>query len=132
MKVQEFDKQRKALLKEREAAIKSIDKRYNKIVKKFIEAHSPVKEGVVYELVKDGIKRRGFKRFVIYDLDVTSFTSSDRKRSHYFIRAAGWWLNEDNVPTKRDDMTVFGVGNPAVFKESDNQEHKPHPEADKK
>ena len=45
------------------------------------------------------------------------------------ITVGGWWLNSENIPTKWDDMTVSGIGNPAVFKVSENQINHKHPDS---
>lgn len=126
MKKGEFLKQRKALQKKLEAYKKEIDKAYSKIAKQFILEASPVKEGKVYELKENGTKRRGFKRFVIYDHDYTIY------KEHINIRVGGWWLDADSVPSKWDNMTVTGVCNPAVFELSKDQTNKPHPDKKKK
>lgn len=123
MEIKEFIKQRKQLKKELELAKDAIDKKYTKIHDDFIEANTEVKKLSVYELVRNGIKRHGFKRFVIYDRSVSTFDN------HAMIQVGGWWLNSENVPTKWDSFTVFGVSNNAVFVLSENQIHLPHPDA---
>lgn len=126
MKKTEFLKERKALNKKLDAFKKQINKEYTKITKQYVYANSPVKENKVYELKENGIKRRGFKRFVVYTHDISFF------KDHVSIRASGWWLDAESVPSKWDTMTVTGVCNPAVFVLSENQTNKSHPEKNKK
>ncbi|MNU09540.1 hypothetical protein D3C72_2561730 [compost metagenome] len=45
------------------------------------------------------------------------------------ITVGGWWLNENNTPSKWDNMTVEGVSNPAIFKLSEDQTANDHPES---
>ncbi len=126
MKTAQFLKQRKDLQKKLGAFKKNINKEYAKITKSYVLANSPVKEKKVYELVENGIKRRGFKRFVVYTHDINIVIG------HVKIRVGGWWLDEDSVPSKWDNMTVTGISNAAVFVLSKNQVNKPHPEKNKK
>jgi hypothetical protein len=118
----EFLFQRSELLKKKEEHLKIINEIYTKIVKQFIDENSPVKNHKVYELIKNGKKRRGFKRFIIYTQEVSVFDKTD-----IFIRVGGWWLDNENTPTKWDTMTVMGVSNSAEFVLSENQINKKHP-----
>ena len=77
----------------------------------------------VYELVENGIKRRGFKRFLM-----VTFQGQFIKGDHLIYQCAGWWLDENNTPAKWDNMTVFGVGNKAVFKLSASQKRNKVPQ----
>lgn len=120
----EFLFQRSELLKLKEEHLKKINQDYSKIAQQFIDANSPVKNHKVYELIANGKKRRGFKRFVIYTQEVSVFDKKD-----IFIRVGGWWLDKENTPTKWDTMTVMGVGNAAVFILSENQINKKHPDS---
>jgi hypothetical protein len=79
----------------------------------------------VYELIKNGNRRRGYKRFVVYTLEAQFLGKG------CMITAAGWWLNSESIPEKWDQMAVEGVMNPAIFKLSANQENLPHPESNK-
>ncbi|SCY94490.1 hypothetical protein [Flavobacterium caeni] len=124
MKQKTFLKKRDQLLKKKKAFEAAINKEYNKFANAFIDENSPVKRLMVYELIENGIRRRGFTRFVIYAQDVTVWDKSP------IIRVGGWWLDQSNVPTKWDNMTVYGVGNPAVFKLSENQTAEKHPDSD--
>lgn len=118
-----FLEQRVSLLDRKEQLLKGINEEYTKLVNEFIDKNIPVKKQKVYELVKNGNKRRGFKRFVIYTQELSVYDKTD-----IFIRVGGWWLNSENVPTKWDTMTVFGVCNAAEFILSENQENLDHPE----
>ena len=123
MQVQEFIKKRKALRSKLETFKKQIDRDYTKVANDFIAANSPVKKLKVYELKENGIRRKGFRRFIIYTQDIEVLNNSP------MIRVGGWWLNDKNVPTKWDTMTVTGVGNPAKFELSKNQKAERHPES---
>lgn len=125
MDLQEFIKKRNELLAKKKQQETEINDLYTKYVFDFIEKNSPVKKLTVYELVENGIRRRGFKRFVIYTQEVIFFDSSSP-----IIRVGGWWLNTENIPTKWDTMTVSGIGNPAIFKMSENQINLDHPDKD--
>lgn len=118
-----FLEQRNSLLERKEELLKGINKEYTKLVNEFIDKNSPVKRLKVYELIKNGKKRRGLKRFVIYTQEVSVWFNTD-----IFIRIGGWWLNSENVPTKWDTMTVLGIGNAAEFILSENQDNLDHPE----
>lgn len=123
MKESNFLEKRRNLLDRKEELLKGINEEYTKLVNEFIDKNSPVKKQKVYELVKNGNKRRGFKRFVIYTQEIAVFDRTD-----IFIRVGGWWLNSENIPTKWDTMTVFGVSNFAEFILSENQENFDHPD----
>ena len=123
MKESIFLEQRKKLLDRKEELLKGINEEYTKLVNEFIDKNSPVKKQKVYELVKNGNKRRGFKRFVIYTQELAVYDRTD-----IFIRVGGWWLNSENIPTKWDTMTVLGVSNSAEFILSENQENFDHPD----
>lgn len=97
------------------------DKVYLKSVDVFCKKYSPVKTGKVYNLVSNGIRRRGYSRIVIYARKVIVF---DRNA---MIQIGGWWLDENGVPGKWDQMIVYGVSNPAVFELCGDQVHHPHP-----
>ncbi|MDN3673104.1 hypothetical protein QWY99_08595 [Flavobacterium branchiarum] len=127
MKTEDFILKRKALLIKKENQLKIINKDYNEILKLFVKENSLVEKFKVYELVKNGTKRRGFNRIVIYDIEVEVWD-----KDAVIIRIGGWWLNNENVPTKWDTMTVVGVSNPAIFKLSENQLAEKHPESNDK
>lgn len=97
---------------------------YTPLAEEFIKSNCPYEEGKVYELVKNGVKRRGFTRFVIYIIDVHNLTF-EGKIEQSMIRCGVWWLNDSNFPTKWDTMVVYGVGNNAEFVLSQNQNHVP-------
>lgn len=124
MDQQEFLQKRNELLEKKQAFLNEVNQEYTLIIADFLQKNSPVKNNKVYELIKNGTKRRGFKRFVIYQQDVSVMDGTD-----IFIRVGGWWLNEENIPTKWDTMTVLGVCNAATFVLSENQTNKPHPDA---
>lgn len=117
-----FLEKRGALLDRKNKLLKEINEEYAQICGEFKNANSPVENLKVYELVENGRKRRGFKRFVIYTQEITVYDEGD-----IFIRVGGWWLDAVNVPTKWDTMTVIGISNPAVFKLSENQINEKHP-----
>lgn len=122
MTTKDFIKKRKSLQKDLKGFQKKINVLYTKISKQYINENSPVKVLKVYELIENGIKRRGYNRFVVYTLDISVFSDSPS------IRAGGWWLNKKNIPEKWDTMSVTGVGNPAVFILSKNQKNEKHPD----
>lgn len=121
----EFLKRRDELVEKKKAFDTAINNDYTKIVDDFIDEVSPIKLHQVYEPVKDVPRRRGFSRFIVYGQDIQMFDRTP------MIRIGGWWLDENNVPKKWDNMTVYGIGNPAVFKLSENQDREKHPDADK-
>ena len=118
-----FTEKRIELVTLKKEQMKAIDIDYSHLCNDFILANSPVKNLTVYELLENGTKRRGFKRFVVYDQEIQTFDNSP------MIRVGGWWLDSENIPTKWDNMTVYGCGNPAVFKFSDDQTHFNHPDS---
>lgn len=118
-----FSKERKDLLKIKSEQEKAINIKYTALCDEFILKNSSVKNLEVYELLENGNKRRGFKRFVIYEQQIQVFCDSP------MIKVGGWWLDKENIPKKWDTMTVYGVGNPAIFKISDNQNHLKHPDS---
>jgi hypothetical protein len=124
MKESNFLEQRNSLLDKKEAFLNGINKEYTKLVNEFINENSPVENFKVYELIKNGKKRRGFKRFVIYKHNLTVYFKTD-----IFITVGGWWLDNENTPTKWDTMTVMGVSNSAEFVLSENQINKKHPDS---
>lgn len=124
MRELEFSQQRKDLLKIKAEQEEAINVKYTALCDDFILTNSPVKNLEVYELLENGKKRRGFKRFVIYSQEISVFVDSP------MIRVGGWWLNSENVPSKWDSMTVYGIGNPAIFKLSENQTNFKHPDSD--
>ena len=124
MNTEQFLKERKALLDKKAIQEAEINKEYTRILNEFKKENSPVQKQKVYELQENGRKRRGFKRIVIYDIDVAVWDADQ-----VMIRAGGWWLDKNNIPTKWDTMTVVGVSNNAVFKLSDDQTAEKHPEA---
>lgn len=126
MTVKEFTKKSKFLDRELKLFKKQVDKSYTKIVREFIAFHSHVKQNKVYELKENGIKRKGFNRFVIYTIRMATINGHTP-----MIRVAGWWLDKNNVPAKWDTMTVTGVSNPAIFELSKNQVAEKHPDSDK-
>jgi len=119
-----FLEERGALLDRKNKLLKEINEEYNRICDDFKKTNSPVENLKVYELVENGRKRRGLKRFVIYTQEISVYDKGD-----IFIRVGGWWLDAVNVPAKWDTMTVLGVGNPAVFKLSENQINEECPNA---
>jgi hypothetical protein len=119
----QFIEQRNLLLVQKEEQVKAINVEYNRILKEFLKDNSPIEEGKVYELLENGRKRRGFKRFIIYDQTVRMWDET------LMITIGGWWLNEKDIPTKWDNMTVQGISNPAVFKISENQTALNHPKS---
>jgi len=120
----EFVGDRKRLTKELREFTTKIEKKNAVLVNRYLKDRSPVQENKVYELVEGGKKRKGFNRIVIYALKVQMFGPN-----HPTIVCAGWWLDENSVPTKWDNFVVTGVGNPAVFKLSADQTNQPHPES---
>jgi hypothetical protein len=124
MKTEDFILKRNELLTLKEKHLEVINKEYSEVLKEFIKENSPVEKLKVYELIENGIKRRGFKRIVIYDIEVAVWDNDA-----VMIRIGGWWLDKENVPTKWDTMTVCGVSNPAIFKLSENQENEKHPDS---
>lgn len=123
MDAKDFIKKRNFYQSEIKKFEKRVSVEYTKTVKEFLKENSPVATKKVYELVENGIKRKGYKRFVIYTQDVKMFDK------HVLIIAGGWWLNENNITSKWDSMAVFGVGNPAKFVLSQNQIHQKHPDS---
>lgn len=123
MTEQDFLAKRIALKNKKQAQEKIIDIEYTAVLKEFLDKNSPVQKNIVYELVENGRKRRGFKRIIFYDIDVNVWDES------IMIIVGGWWLNENNVPTKWDNMTVSGIRNPAIFKPSENQNAEKHPQS---
>lgn len=115
MNLETFTFNRNILLEKKKKNEAELNMLYTKLVEEYIDANSPVEKLKVYELIENGNKRRGFKRFVIYSQDVKIFNVTP------MISVGGWWLNKENIPEKWDSMTVHGVGNPAVFKLSDDQ-----------
>lgn len=101
----------------------NIDKEeYTPLAEEFMKSNCIYEEGKVYELIKNGIKRRGFTRFVIYIINVHTM-SFEGKIEQAMIRCGVWWLNGENIPSKWDTMVVYGVSNNAEFTLSKNQEH---------
>jgi len=126
MNEKEFIKQKKALTAKLDAFKKEIDTEYTAILNNYLDENSPVEKLKVYEL-EPGKRpyRKGFKRFVVYSRDVQFFSG------HPIISAGGWWLNENHVPTKWDQLTVANISNPTVLVLSSDQTALPHPDADK-
>ena len=123
MKTEQFIKERNLLLGRKKEQEEVINIEYSRILKEFINENSPVENHKVYELLKNGRKRRGFKRFIIYEQTVRMWDET------LMMTVGGWWLNENNIPSKWDNMTVMGVSNPAIFKISDNQIANKHAES---
>ena len=123
----EFSTKRKELLTEKQVYLNEINKKYTEMLKAYLEANSPVEHLKVYELVSDGKKVKHCSRFVVYDA-TARFIFDDENP---VIEIGGWWLNRDSVPAQWRTYTVDGVATPTIFKLSENQEHKPHPEAEK-
>jgi len=119
------DKQLLAIRAKIQKEIKEFSEKKNKewhpYVEKWEKANIPYQRNKVYELVENGRKRRGYKRFVINTFYANIMDGK------LFYRCAGYWLDEDNVPAKYDTMTVYGVINAAIFTLSENQKHKPVP-----
>jgi len=88
---------------------------YRPLVEQFVKDNVPYEKGKVYELVNNGTKRRGYKRFVIYCFEISYFNNRP------MVQCGLWWLDENSTPSKWDDMIVFGVSNAAEFKLSENQ-----------
>lgn len=126
MELKQLQQIRKDCLSRIEQVKKDENKKYATAAKKYILKHCPVKQSKVYELLENGIRRKGFRRFVIYEMDLQWFVGNP------IIHVGGWWLDENNTPSKWDTMTVHGIGNPAIFKLSENQTHNPHPDLKKK
>lgn len=117
----QFVKQHAEILKKIDDFKKKINKEvYTPLYKQFIKDNCPYKVGKVYELEKNGIRRRGFTRFVIYGFDACVMFERIA-----MIDAGGWWLDENSNPTKWDSFNVFGAGNAAIFKLSENQTNNP-------
>ena len=125
MKTKQFIEKYQDIIKRKEDYSTELDLEYTEYVKEYLADNSPVERLKVYELIKNGNRRRGYKRFVVYSIR-TQFMGRV-----CMINAGGWWLNQDNIPSKWDVMTVDGVSNPAIFKLSENQEHLPHPDSQK-
>lgn len=122
MKKEQFIEERKLLLERKKEQENAVNVEYSRILEEFLSENSPVETHKVYELLKNGRKRRGFKRFVIYK-QVVQMWDED-----LMITVGGWWLNENNIPSKWDNMTVEGIGNPAIFELSESQDNELHPE----
>jgi hypothetical protein len=115
MKTTELLKKRASYLKEIEATLWTAD------LKVWMRENIAYKVGKVYEVVENGIKRRGFKRFVIYSFE-------HQMMGRFFsVRCGGWWLDDTDTPTKWDCMTIYGAVNSAVLKLSENQTNNPVP-----
>lgn len=123
MTAEKFIEGRKLLQAKKAELEKQINIEYTKICEDFINVHSPVERLKVYELKENGRKRRGFKRFVIYSIELSVWGDQ------VSIIVAGWWLDKESIPTKWDNMIVKGVGNPAVFELSEDQTNHKHPES---
>lgn len=118
-----FIESRKLLQAKKAELEKQINIEYTKICDDFKNVHSPVEILKVYELKENGRKRMGFKRFVIYSIELRVWDDT------VMITVGGWWLDKESIPTKWDNMTVKGVGNPAVFELSEDQTNHKHPES---
>ena len=114
---------RKKLKKEIALFTKNKNKEWGPALKAWEKANITLLRNKVYELVENGIKRRGFKRFLM-----VTFQGQFIKGDHLIYQCAGWWLDENNTPAKWDNMTIYGVGNKAVFKLSANQKHNKAPQ----
>jgi hypothetical protein len=122
MTEEKFIESRNLLVAKKAEFEKQINIEYNKICEEFIWAHSPVKRLKVYLLRKNGRPRRGFKRFVIYRIELRVWDET------VMIIVGGWWLNKESIPTKWDNMTVSGIGNPAIFELAEDQTNYEHPD----
>lgn len=122
----EFSKEKSILLKKQEKYKKIIDEKYTKLVKKFLAANCVIEKNKVYEIIDRGGNRipRGYKRFVMYHLDVLTMFSNNP-----WIEVSGWWLDENNIPKTWSNFTIYGISNPTIFKLSEDQTHHPHPES---
>lgn len=118
-----FIESRKLLQAKKAELEEQINIEYTKICDDFKNVHSPVELLKVYELKENGRKRRGFKRFVIYSIELRVFYDTVN------IVVAGWWLDKQSIPSKWDNMTVKGIGNPAIFELSEDQTNHKHPES---
>ena len=125
MTTEKFIEKNAELDKRIEEHKKKIDAEYNKACKAWIAKNSPVKRLSVYRLLKNGVRRRGYSRFIIYSL------TPQFLMGHPILSAGGWWLNDDNIPSKWDTMTVLGVGNNALFELDPDQTALPHPDSKK-
>lgn len=120
MTEEKFIESRNLLVAKKAEFEKQINIEYTELSNLFIKAHSPVEKSKVYELKKNGNKRRGFKRFVIYRIELRVWDET------VMIIVGGWWLNQESIPTKWDNMTVLGVGNPAIFELAEDQTNCDH------
>ena len=112
-----------------QAEIRNVTEKYEmqfgKDFKEWVKHNAPFKVGKVVEVINNGIKRRGLKRFVIYTYE-PQFTRFSKGLS-MFVSACGWWLDENNTPAKWDTMVISGASNNAEFKLSDSQANNPVP-----
>lgn len=124
MTPEQFLQKRKSLNDKLEAYKNDINKEYNFLFNEFLKHNSPVTLHKVYEMEKCEIKPlRGYSRFVVYDFQPVFF------HEDILLEAWGWWLDKNDVPKTWKGYTVYGVGNPTVFRLSENQKHNKHPEA---
>jgi hypothetical protein len=122
MTEEKFIEGRKLLLDKKAEFEKQVNIEYTELSDIFIKAHSPVERLKVYELKKNGRKRRGYNRFVIYSIVLRVWDET------VMITVGGWWLDKESIPTKWDNMTVLGVGNPAIFELAEDQTNYDHPD----
>ncbi len=120
MTTRQLQQLRKRLKKEISDFTKQKNKEWGPALLEWEKANIPYKRNAVYELVKNGTRRRGFKRFLITDFQGKFIDSTGAM----FYQACGWWLGYDNVPAKWDTMTIYGVSNRAILQLSGNQKKK--------
>lgn len=100
---------------------------YTPAVNKFLKDNVPYKEGKVYEEIT-WHSRRKYKRFVIFDNNITFIRSREDKMSkHCWVVAWGWWLDANDTPAKWGSIPVWGIANAPELKLSSNQKHNPVP-----
>jgi len=120
MNTEEFLKRRKSYVDKLKATESDLSGKLTLDFMRWQDENLPYKVGKVYELVENGIRRRGFKRFVIYSFH-PSFFNFDKNNPTFMCRCGGWWLDENDIPAKWDNMVVYGAGNNAVFELSKRQ-----------
>lgn len=115
----QYVKADRALKNKAHAFAEKIELQRNKLATKYIDQNSPVKVGKIYEIVSGGVRRKGYSRFAIYGQRV-QFMNNDP-----IIVVGGWWINKQTNKADKWDggVVVLGVGNPTVFKLSEDQTH---------
>lgn len=115
---------RQDILDRNAAFKKELDKEYTRYCREYLAENSPVEKGKVYE-VEEGRKKRKYSRFVVYQLEPSFSLGNDDP----IIQAGGWWLDDNGVPAEWETRIVAGIGNPTVFRLSDDQHNEPHPDS---